>query len=249
MLFEQFPERYHRARPPYPEQLWELLARFNLAREGSRVLDLGAGTGHATGPLLERGARVDAVEPGPGLASLLKERFPAAGVQVARAEDADYPPGAYDGVVAATSLHWMDLEVVLPRIHQSLRPKGWFIPFWHVFFDPRAEPTPFREAVNAMFGAPPTIEGTPLDEDSWRHRLTRAGLFRIHSVHVWRWTHRMTSQQLHDLVSTFNGWTPAHITTATTAVDRLGGEVVEHYTTIAYVCMPVRQSADRMSPR
>lgn len=245
MLFEQSPERYRRARPAYPKELWDLLSTLEIASEGRYVLDLGAGTGQATGPLLERGARVDAVEPGAGLASLLREQFPAAQVQVLRAEDADYPAGEYDGVVAATSLHWMNLEVVLPRIHQSLRPEGWFVPFWHVFFDPKAEPTPFREAVNVMFGAPPTTEGTPLDEEHWTHRLSKAGLFRIHSIHAWRWTQRMTSRQLHDLVSTFNGWTENHVATATKAVDRLGGEVVEHYTTIAYVCAPVREDSER----
>ena len=239
MLFERSPERYLRARPAYPDQLWTLLAELGVARGGARVLDLGAGTGQATGPLLQRGARVDAVEPGPGLAALLREQCPAARVQVARAEDAAYPTHAYDGVVAATALHWMELDVVLPRVRDSLRADGWFVPFWHVFLDPDAEPTPFREELHAMFGSTPTTSGTPLDEQHWSDSLTRDDLFRLASVHRWRWTLQMSSEQLHDLVSTFNGWTEENVATATAAVDRLGGTVTEHYTTIAYVCAPV----------
>lgn len=47
---------------------------------GDLVLDLGAGAGALTGPLLGTGARVLAVERDPRLAGVLARRFPAAGV-------------------------------------------------------------------------------------------------------------------------------------------------------------------------
>jgi 23S rRNA (adenine-N6)-dimethyltransferase len=43
---------------------------------GELVLDIGAGTGALTGPLLQAGARVVAVELNPGRAALLRQRFP-----------------------------------------------------------------------------------------------------------------------------------------------------------------------------
>lgn len=239
MLFERDPERYRRGRPPYPEVLWALLARVGIARPGARVLDLGAGTGQATGPLLAMGARVDAVEPGEGLARLLTAQFPSAHLQVAAAETATYPPAAYDGVVCATALHWLDLDVVLPQIHRTLRPDGWFIPFWNVYFNPDSQPTPFRQVVNSMFGGPPTTGGTPLDERHWSQILTRDGFFKVDAVHVWSWEHTMTGDQMADLVRTFNGWTDGHISAAVEAVDRFGGTVTERYSTIAYLCRRV----------
>lgn len=238
MLFERSPEPYLRARPGYPAELWALLAQLGVAREGARVMDIGAGTGQATGPLLQQGAEVDAVEPGKGLASLLRKQFPAVHVQERTAEAASYPARAYDGVVCATALHWFDLAVALPQFRQCLRPGGRLVPFWNVFFDPHAEPTPFREVINTMFGGPPMTKGTPLDETHWSSALTEDGLFDLDAVHTWRWTHRMSSQQVHDLLSTFNGWTGDQIDIATNAAQRLGGTITEHYTTIAYVCRP-----------
>lgn len=44
-------------------------------RPGDLVLDLGAGTGALTGPLLDLGARVVAVELHPGRAAALRDRF------------------------------------------------------------------------------------------------------------------------------------------------------------------------------
>src|SRR3954451_6870462 len=43
--FEEAPELYDRVRPGYPEELFDGLAGLAGLREGSRVLELGCGTG------------------------------------------------------------------------------------------------------------------------------------------------------------------------------------------------------------
>jgi SAM-dependent methyltransferase len=240
LLFDRWPERYRRARPAYPQELWELLTELGIARSGAHVLDIGAGTGQVTGPLVRMGATVDAIEPGPGLTSLLLRAFPNVDVQACRAEEATYPQNTYDGVLCGTALHWLDLAHVLPRVRDSLRPDAGFVPFWHVFFDPDSEPTPFREFVNQMFGGPPSIRGTPLDEAHWLSELTKDGLFLVDSVHSWRFEHHMDAHAFTDLASTWNGWTEENISAAAQVVTRLGGAVTEHYMTVAYVCYPLR---------
>ena len=55
-------------------------------RRGDLVLDLGAGHGALTGPLLAAGARVIAVELHPRRVSVLRERFGDAGLRVVRSD-------------------------------------------------------------------------------------------------------------------------------------------------------------------
>ena len=43
--FEEVPELYDRARPTYPEELFEDLAALAGLGEGARVLEIGCGTG------------------------------------------------------------------------------------------------------------------------------------------------------------------------------------------------------------
>lgn len=64
MHFDARAEAYNRGRPPYPHELWETVAQLDPLRAGRHAIDLGAGTGQATGPLLAVGLHVTAVEPG-----------------------------------------------------------------------------------------------------------------------------------------------------------------------------------------
>ena len=58
-------------------------------QRGDLVLDIGAGDGAITAPLLEAGARVIAIEAHPHRAALLRERFDGRGLTVVRADAAD----------------------------------------------------------------------------------------------------------------------------------------------------------------
>ena len=60
-------------------------------RPGELVLDIGAGDGALTRPLVAAGARVVAVEPHPGRAAVLRRRFGRADVTVVECEVAALP--------------------------------------------------------------------------------------------------------------------------------------------------------------
>jgi SAM-dependent methyltransferase len=101
---------------------------------GAPVLEIGCGTGQLTVPMARRGLAVTAVELSPELAEVARGNLaavPAAPgvappvVEVGAFEDWS-PVGTqrFDLVVAATSFHWVDPAVRVPRAVGLLRPGG-----------------------------------------------------------------------------------------------------------------------------
>ncbi|MEV0849433.1 class I SAM-dependent methyltransferase [Streptomyces sp. NPDC049954] len=127
--FDEDAELYDRARPGYPPKLYEDLAELAGASCGSRVLEVGCGTGQATVPLAGRGCRITAVEAGVHMAAVARRKLAEAGaadveVVTARFESWPLPPDPFDAVVSATAFHWIDPSVRVARAADALRPGG-----------------------------------------------------------------------------------------------------------------------------
>ena len=91
-----------------------------------RVLEIGAGTGHATLSLAERGLEVVGLEPGPELAALARRKlaaFPHVSI-VNEPFESWEPDGDFDAVVSFTAFHWIDPEVRFAKSAAVLRPDG-----------------------------------------------------------------------------------------------------------------------------
>jgi SAM-dependent methyltransferase len=231
--FDHHADTYERGRPPYPDALWARIDELGVLAPGRRALDLGAGTGQATERLVSAGMQVTAVEPGLRLASRLRVRFPGVSVLETTAERADLDADAYDVAVTATSIHWMDLRVVLPKLHRTLVPGGHLLVWRNAFGDPLVQ-TPFRrrvaEITSRRAGAPrPGL--TETDTQGWVAALTAGGYFRSLLSEDFRWTIRMDAEAIRDLFLTFSNWSPTEVEAAAQAVRDLGGEVEEHYIT------------------
>jgi SAM-dependent methyltransferase len=233
--FEAHAETYERARPPYPLQLWARLGQMGLLSPGDRVLELGAGTGQATGPMVDAGAAVLAVEPGPTLGGRLRRRWPQVEVLIGTAESVPFPVAAFDLAVAATSVHWFDLDVVLPKVHQALVPGGHFAVWRTAYGDPSVAPTPFRQRVaqitNRRREAPQSSRPGELDTPAWVERLTCSGHFTTSRVEHFAWAMELSTEQVRDLFTTFSNWNAAEVAEAARAVEELGGNVLENYVT------------------
>jgi SAM-dependent methyltransferase len=116
----------YRHRLPYPPAVFDVLAGL-VTDEPRAVLDIGCGTGNIARPLAPRVDRVDAVDVSAAMIEQGK-RLPGGDhprIQwiVGRAEDAPLRP-PYALVTAGGSLHWMDWEVVLPRLRDALTAGG-----------------------------------------------------------------------------------------------------------------------------
>jgi SAM-dependent methyltransferase len=203
------------ARPDYPVEVFDtLVARCGLG-PGAQVLEIGAGTGKATLPMLALGAHVTAVEPGPALVDVLTTHAAGQPLDVVptRFEDAALPACAFDLVASATAYHWVDPHLGVEAVAAALRPGGHVALWWTLWHDPD-RPDPFRDALATVLEA----EAPHLLEDQASHAAyardvdARAALFdespRFGPVDltVMRWAGTHDPLALRRLYATFASW-------------------------------------------
>ena len=129
--FESAAADYERHRPEYPEEavLWAA-GRLGLG-PGSRVLDVGAGTGKLTRGLVALGFEVVAVEPGAPMLEQLRRAVPEAEAVEAPVESIPLPGESVDAAFAGQAYHWFDRERALPELHRVIRPGGGLALLWN----------------------------------------------------------------------------------------------------------------------
>jgi len=211
-LFGLDPAAYDAARPGHAAQVYEILVERCGLASGSRVLEVGPGTGQASRELVRLGADpFVALEPNPALAAYVGGSLGArVDVRMEALEDAELPSGYFDLAVAASSFHWVDEPVGLARIVDALRPGAWIALWWTLFGEP-GRPDAFIAATSPLLEnlrASPTrgVEGRPahaLDTHARLRALQAAG-FEDAEHEVARWKGTWDTTGIRALYGTFS---------------------------------------------
>lgn len=168
-------DRYH-LRPAYPPEIFTLLNAL-IVDEPRIVLDVGCGTGNITRPLADYVEHIDAVDL--SLPMLERARMLPGGDSPrirwlhGRAEEVELA-ASYALVTAGESLHWMEWDVVLPRLASVLTPHG-MLALAYVE-EQSARSAPWSEGaaqINRRFSNDPAYQ--PFD---WIGALEQAQLFQ-----------------------------------------------------------------------
>ena len=125
--FDTAAERYDRIRPTYEPQIIDDFATLARLDSGSRILEIGCGTGQATVALAQRGYRVTAIELGARLARIARRNladYRDVEIIVAPFEEWPLAEQQFDAVVSANAFHWIDRAVRVPKALEALRPGG-----------------------------------------------------------------------------------------------------------------------------
>jgi SAM-dependent methyltransferase len=212
-FFGESPETYEAARPGHADEVYETLRERCGVGTGSRVLEVGPGTGQATRRLLELGANpLVAIEPDPALAAYLRTALgDRIELRQSTLEDTELELDSYELVAAASSFHWLEEEAALAQFMDALRPAGWVAIWWTSYGD-ETRSDPFRTAVDPLFAdvphgpSQPTEQGRPsFGRDSERRleALATAGfLDRRHADFAWN--HTWDSRGIRNLYSTYS---------------------------------------------
>jgi SAM-dependent methyltransferase len=197
-VFDGVAAAYDDVRPSYPPELVAAACDRAGLKVGSRVLELGCGTGKLTELLVERGLVVDAVDPGPNMVEAARKRIgPTDRVtfHISRFEDADLPREAFAAVFSATAFHWLDPAVSWQKAASHLEPGGLLALLTHIaLHDERSAEAEFRAALNRH---------APGIADGWRPSrdletiLDGAAERRGNASEVWDW---VMGEGRHDLV-------------------------------------------------
>jgi SAM-dependent methyltransferase len=122
--FGSVAELYDRARPEYPAVVFDDLGELAGLEPGSRVLEIGPGTGKATMELVRRGYAVTGVELSPDLAEIARRNVPEAHFVVADFESWEPREAGFDAIVAFSAFHWIAPNVRYAKPARLLRPGG-----------------------------------------------------------------------------------------------------------------------------
>lgn len=225
--FDQAALLYDRARPEYPEELFDGLLELTGLEPGARLLEVGCGTGKATRPLAARGYSVTCVELGARLADVARESLAAFGVEVQTAPFETWSAETnFDLVYAATSWHWLDPETKYSKAHALLR-RGGHLAFWGAAHGFPTGFDPFFTEIQAVYdeigeshdGEWPPPAPEDMEDDS--EEIRASALFDVVGVRRYQWAVEYDADAYIPLLETFSG----HIAMPQWKRDRLYGAV------------------------
>lgn len=147
--FDAAAVAYDTYRPRYPPGVFDDIVDLGGLSTGSVAVEIGAGPGIATAPLVDRGMAVTAVEPSPAMAALGRARVDTSWF-VGRFED--WTPSPVDLVTSFNAWHWVEPGAGLDKVAAALRSGGALALVWTDVVSWGGEA--FERGLAEAFGAP-----------------------------------------------------------------------------------------------
>jgi SAM-dependent methyltransferase len=137
--FNGVADRYDACRPAYPEELIDALISMTGIRTGSRILEIGSGTGKATLLFARRGFSILCIEPGQNLVSVAAQalkNYPRVEFEAVAFEEWHEHPGEFALVMSAQAFHWIPKAIGYAKAARALKETGRLALLWNLYPDP-----------------------------------------------------------------------------------------------------------------
>lgn len=225
---------YDHYRPRYPQACFDDLVDTAGLKPGDEVVEVGAGTGIATVPLVEAGLKVTAIEPGANMAAVAKAKLAERAVFFdGRFEDWS-PTTSVSLVVAFNAWHWVELSRGVELAARALVPGGTIALAWTEVVSWGSDP--FADLLAQTSGGPWPIG--PLAECAASIEPLRADAhFGPVEVHRHRFERVLDAATFVAVTRTYGGGYEAETYRAITgAIDNeLGGSVTKVEEVVLYM--------------
>jgi ubiquinone/menaquinone biosynthesis C-methylase UbiE len=174
-LFDGVAQLYEATRPGYPRELTAFVAATAAIGAGSAVLEVGCGTGQLTQRLAEFGCALTAIDIGPSMIEVARERVTGDGVTFLAVpfEDLDAPAESFDLVISGAAFHWIDPGIRFRTAARLLRPGGWLA---LAGYDERYD-EPLGSALDGLWRARSADDGAWVTRPADAAAIVGSGLF------------------------------------------------------------------------
>lgn len=128
-------DRYHSARPRYPQCLYNAVFQYQAQSSNTRdiAIDIACGTGEATIPLAEAFGKVIGIDSSAVMIESARKAHPEIRFEVSSAETfrsaLSLSDHSLDLITIAEAIHWFDLDLFYKECHRALKPNS-TLAFW-----------------------------------------------------------------------------------------------------------------------
>lgn len=132
-------EAYNKARPHYPQELIRQVIEIAQLSSSSKILEVGCGPATATVAFAQLGSLMTCLEPNPAFYQLAQRnctQYSNVEIQNTSFEEWTIEADKFDAVLAATSFHWIPIDVGYPKAAKALQANGYLILLWNKQLQP-----------------------------------------------------------------------------------------------------------------
>ncbi len=247
--FGDYAEQYDRWRPAYPDALVDRIGPAG----GSRVLDVGCGTGKAAALFVARHCDVLGLEIDQRMAAVARRR--GIPVEVAPFETWDAAGRQFDLVVSGQAWHWIDPRVGPAKAAEVLTANGRLAAFWNYECPTDEGLATAIETAYQTFA--PELEGSGIGRRAARRHdaqtaghvawIESCGRFASCAVDRFPWTRDLRRDAFLDLVRTHSGVALLPESKKRALLDRIAATIGPPSATVSLSCETVCIVADKVN--
>lgn len=134
-MFNKAADYYDKYRPSYPKEIVDAIINETGIKDGSKLLEIGAGSGKATELFAGKGFNILCIEPGEDLVRIGNDKFENDTIkfQCSRFEDYDFADQDWDVIFAAQAFHWVPQPQGYEKCASVLKNNGHLAVFWNMY--------------------------------------------------------------------------------------------------------------------